>query len=110
MPRKKPRKVKVVYRPLGKEQAWGQAWPTLSTPLIEIDPRLSPCRELEVLCHEALHVALPHLTNHPPKSKDYRKGEAEIDRIGKVVSRVLWSQNFRRVSQGKHTTPVRISR
>jgi hypothetical protein len=26
------------------------------------------------------------------------------------VSRVLWSQNFRRVSQGKHTTPVRISR
>jgi predicted metal-dependent peptidase len=62
------------------------------------------------LCHEALHVALPHLTDHPPKSKDYRKGEAEVDRIGKVVSRVLWSQNYRRVLQGKHTTPVRISK
>ena len=98
MARRKPRKVKVVYRPLGKEQAWGQAWPTLSTPLIEIDPRLSPRREVEVLCHEALHVCFPGL------------GEKAIDRAGKVVSRVLWSQNFRRVMQGKHTTPVRISR
>jgi predicted metal-dependent peptidase len=62
------------------------------------------------LCHEALHVALPHLTDHPPKSKAYRKGEAEVDRIGKVVSRILWSQNYRRVVQSKHTTPVRISK
>ncbi len=98
MPRKKPRKVKVVYRPLGREEAWGQAWPTLPTPLIEIDPRLSPQRELEVLCHEALHVAFPEL------------GEKAIDRAGKIVSRVLLSQNFRRVAQGKHTTPVRISK
>ena len=35
--------------------------------------------------------------------------EKEVDRAGKVVSRVLWSQNYRRVVQGKHTTPVRIS-
>ena len=97
MPRK-TRKVKVVYRPLGKEQAWGQAWPTLPTPLIEVDPRLSPKRELEVLCHEALHVAFPEMS------------ETAVDRAGKIVSRVLWSQNFRRVAQGKHTTPVRISK
>ena len=98
MPRKKLRKVKVVYRPLGKEQAWGQAWPTLSTPLIEIDPRLSPQRELETLAHESLHLAFPEMS------------EKEVDRAGKVVSSVLWQENYRRVLQGKHTTPVRISR
>ena len=97
MPRRKPRKVKVVYRPLGKEQAWGQAWPTLSTPLIEIDPRLSPRRELETLTHEAIHICWPEM------------GEKEVDRAGKVISRVLWQENYRRVLLGKHTTPVRIS-
>ena len=97
MPRKKARKVKVVWRPLGKERAWGQATMHPRRPLIEVDPRLSPPRELEVLCHEALHIAFPKMT------------EKEVDRAGKVVSRVLWSQNYRRVVQGKHTTPVRIS-
>jgi len=109
MPRKKTKKVKVVWRPLGKERAWGQAYTDPKAPKIEIDPRLSPRREIETIVHEALHIALPQYTAHPPKSKEYRKGEAEIDRIGKVVSRVLWSQNYRRVVQGKHTTPVRIS-
>ena len=67
-------------------------------PLIEIDPRLSPRRELEVLCHEQLHISLPLLS------------EAEIDRLGKEMSRTLWSQNYRRVLMGKHSTPVRISK
>ena len=67
-------------------------------PLIEIDPRLSPRRELEVLCHEQLHISLPHLA------------ESEIDRLGKEMSRTLWSQNYRRVLLGKHSTPVRISK
>ena len=49
MPRKKARKVKVVWRPLGKERAWGQATMHPRRPLIEVDPRLSPARELEVL-------------------------------------------------------------
>jgi len=69
-----------------------------SRPLIEIDPRLSPRRELEVLCHEQLHLSLPELS------------EAQIDRLGKEMSRTLWSQNYRRVLLGKHSTPVRISK
>ena len=96
---KRPRKVKVVWRPLGKEQAWGQA--SLpgdpQHPIVEIDPRLSPRRELETLTHESLHIAMPELS------------EKEVDRVGKVVSKVLWQENYRRVLQGKHTTPVRIS-
>jgi hypothetical protein len=97
MARKKPRKVKVIWRPLGKERAWGQATTDPAHPVIEIDPRLSPQRELETLTHESLHLAFPEMS------------EKEVDRAGKVVSSVLWQENYRRVLQGKHTTPVRIS-
>jgi hypothetical protein len=96
MPRKKP-KVKVIWRPLGKERAWGQATTDPAHPVIEIDPRLSPQRELETLTHESLHLAFPEMS------------EKEVDRAGKVVSAVLWQENYRRIVQGKHTTPVRIS-
>jgi hypothetical protein len=89
---------KVVWRKLGKEWCWGQAHHDPRNPLIEIDPRLSPKRTLEVLCHEALHLALPELS------------ESEIDRVGKAVSDVAWSQGYRMVVDTKHTTPVRISR
>jgi len=97
MPRKRAKKVKVIWRPLGKEQAWGQATTDPANPVIEIDPRLSPRRELEVLAHEALHIAFPEMS------------EKEVDRAGKVVSAVLWQENYRRILQSKHTTPVRIS-
>ena len=96
MARKRP-KVKVIWRPLGKERAWGQAETDPARPVIEIDPRLSPKRELETLTHETLHVAFPEMS------------EKEVDRAGKVISAVLWQENFRRVLLGKHTTPVRIS-
>ena len=95
---KKTKPSKVVWRKLGKEQAWGMATCDPQRPLIEIDPRLSPRRELEVLCHEQLHLSLPDLS------------EKQIDRLGKELSRTLWQQNFRRVLLSKHTTPVRISR
>lgn len=101
-----PKKPKIVERKLGREQAWGQAFPygteTSSTPQIEIDPRLSARRHLEVMCHEALHIALPKLEG--------KKGEAEIDRIGKVVADALWRGSYRKVVlHNPHTTPVRIS-
>jgi hypothetical protein len=66
-------------------------------PLIEIDPRLSPRRDLEVLCHEQLHISLPELP------------EAQIDRLGKEMSRTLWSQNYRRVLLEPNAKPPRIS-
>ena len=98
MTRPKTPQTKVVWRKLGKEKAWGQATCDPSRPTIEIDPRLSPKRELEVLCHEQLHLSLPDLS------------ESQIDRLGKEMSRTLWSQNFRRVLLGKHKTPVKISK
>lgn len=93
---------KIVYRKLGNEWAWGQAHPHQNPPLIEIDPRLGAKRMLEVICHEALHIALPDLVG--------KKGEAEIDRLGKAVSDVLWKDGYRKVMLGKHKTPVKITR
>lgn len=98
-----PKRPKIVERKLGREQAWGQAFPHLARPKIEIDPRLSARRHLEVMCHEALHIALPDLVGD--------KGEAEIDRIGKVVADALWRGSYRKVVlHNPHTTPVRISK
>lgn len=103
-------KPKIVERKLGREQAWGQAFPYAARPKIEIDPRLSARRHLEVMCHEALHIAMPHLTDTGDKAED-AKGEAEIDRIGKVIADALWRGSYRKVVlHNPHTTPVRISK
>ena len=93
----KKRSPKVVFRKLGKEQAWGQAWHDDKKPLIEIDPRLGAKRQLEVLIHEASHLVLPELP------------ETKIDSVGKYICNVLWSQNYRRVLLDKNSQPPKIT-
>jgi hypothetical protein len=94
MSRRKP-KVKVIWRKLGKEKAWGQA--TIGENLIEIDPRLGAKRQLEVLCHEQVHLTFPEMS------------EAQVDRAGKDLCKMLWSQNYRRVILDPNAKPPRIS-
>lgn len=113
--RKKVPTPHIVERKLGQEQAWGIAHyhpdDKFKTPTIEIDTRLSPKRQLEVFCHEALHIALPHLCpegNSKEIKAQNKRGEKEIDRLGKAVCAVIWKANYRRVVLTKHTTPVRI--
>lgn len=91
--RNKP--VKVVWRKLGREQAWGQA--TIGKNLIEVDPRLGAKRMLEVLCHEQVHLTFPQMS------------EKEVDRAGKDLARLLWAQNYRRVLLDKNAQPPRIT-
>ena len=91
----KRNKVKVVFRKLGKERAWGQA--TIGEGLIEIDPRLSAKRQLEVLCHEQLHLTFPSLS------------EKDVDRAGKDLAALLWAQDYRRVVLSPNAQPPRIS-
>ena len=97
MPRKKAKKVKVIWRPLGKERAWGQAETDPNHPTIEIDPRLGAKRQLEVLCHEQVHLTFPGMT------------EAEVDRAGKDLCKLLWAQNYRKVVLDPNAKPPRIS-
>ena len=94
---KKSRSPKVIYRKLGKEKAWGQATHDERSPLIEIDPRLGAKRQLEVLIHEASHLAIPEAS------------ESKIDAIGKYICDVLWKQNYRRVMLDKNSKPPKIS-
>ena len=93
--RKRKPAVKVIWRKLGKERAWGQA--TIGEGLIEIDPRLGAKRQLEVLCHEQVHLTFPEMP------------EAQVDRAGKDLARMLWAQDYRRVLLSPNAKPPRIT-
>ena len=95
MTTRKRKSVKVVWRKLGREQAWGQA--TIGESLIEIDPRLGAKRQLEVLCHEQVHLTFPEMS------------EADVDRAGKDLARLLWAQNYRKVVLDPNAKPPRIT-
>jgi hypothetical protein len=88
-------KTKVIWRKLGKERAWGQA--TIGEGLIEIDPRLGAKRQLEVLCHEQVHLTFPELP------------EKEVDRAGKDLCKLLWAENYRRILLLPNAKPPRIT-
>jgi len=96
MGRRKVKPARVVYRKLGREQAWGQA--TIGENTIELDTRLGAKRQLEVLCHEQLHLSFPSLLT-----------EAEVDRAGKELCATLWAQAYRRVLLEPNDKPPRIS-
>lgn len=76
------RKVTVVIKKLGRRRVWGLAYH--DTGVIEIDPRATGRKFLEVLNHESLHILLPYLS------------EEEITRVGAELTRVVWDQQFRR--------------
>ncbi len=95
MSRRKSKPVKVVWRKLGREKAWGQA--TIGEDLIEIDPRLGAKRQLEVLCHEQVHLIFPSAS------------EPEVDKAGKALAKMLWAQDYRRVVMDANAKPPRIS-
>ena len=95
MSHRKSNAIKVVWRKLGKEKAWGQA--TIGEDLIEIDPRLGAKRQLEVLCHEQVHLIFPNAS------------EPEVDKAGKALAKMLWAQNYRRVVLDANAKPPRIT-
>jgi hypothetical protein len=92
---KRRQKSKVKWVKLGRQRAWGQA--TIGEGLIEIDPRLGAKRQLEVLCHEQVHLTFPELS------------EAQVDRAGKDLAAVLWDQDYRRVLLAPNAKPPKIS-
>jgi len=93
--RRTSKPAKVVYRKLGREQAWGMA--TMGENFIELDPRLGAKRQLEVLCHEQLHLSFPDMT------------EKQVDRAGKELCATLWNQAYRRVLLEANAKPPRIT-
>jgi hypothetical protein len=88
-------KSKVKWVKLGRQRAWGQA--TIGEGLIEIDPRLGAKRQLEVLCHEQIHLNFPEAS------------ESQVDRAGKDLAAMLWDQDYRRVLLAPNAKPPKIS-
>jgi hypothetical protein len=70
----------VVERKLGRHKADGLYWPDGT---IEIDPRVTGKRKLEVLIHEWTHHRQPHWT------------EEHVTKESRLLANFLWSQGVR---------------
>lgn len=79
----KRRRIKVEYKKLGKEQAWGQA--DIADETIELDSRLKGKKHLEILIHEALHILHPKMA------------EEVIVKNSICLTNLIWGQQYRRI-------------
>ena len=79
-------KIKVKYKKLGKERAWGLAD---SDGTVYIDSRLKGKKALEILIHECVHLLW--------------KEENEEEVISKSISlcNAIWNQRYRRIEEDK---------
>ena len=84
-------RIKIVYRKLGKEQAYGMA---SSDGVIEIDERLRSKKHLEVLIHEVLHILNP------------KDSENAIIKKSVTLTKILWKEGYRRIDQTKDHEPL----
>jgi predicted metallopeptidase len=84
-------RIKIVYRKLGREQAYGVS---SSDGIIEIDERLRSKKHLEVLIHEILHILNP------------RDSEGTIIKKSVTLTKLLWKEGYRRIDQTKDHEPL----
>lgn len=80
---KKRKRIKVVYRKLGRDRVWGYAHK--GDNLIELDERLRGRKHLEILLHEMIHILLPEAD------------EEEVVRLSVQATMLLWTEGYRRV-------------
>lgn len=80
-------KIRIKYRKLGKEKAWGIAH---SDGLIEIDPSVKSKKHLEIVIHEVLHILFPEAS------------EQEIISKSITLTKILWSEHYRRIEPEVH--------
>lgn len=75
------KKIKVVYRKLGKERVWG--W-SHSAGFIELDPRLKGKKHLEMILHECLHYLNP------------LDSENDIIKKSILIANTMWEDGYRK--------------
>jgi len=81
------KKIKVLYRKLGREKVWGYAHIGFNE--IEIDPTLKGRKLLEIITHESLHILFPELE------------EDEIEEKSIILTNTLWAEGFRKTDNDK---------
>jgi len=77
------KRVKVIHGKFGRERAWGMA----EGHTIWLDKRLRGKRRLEITLHELVHLLYPE------------ESEENVDAAGKLLSRVLWKEGYRKVEE-----------
>ena len=75
-------KIRIKYRKLGKEKAWGIAH---SDGLIEIDPSVKSTNHMEIVIHEVLHILFPEAS------------ETEFVNKSITLTKILWAEHYRRI-------------
>lgn len=85
MPKKLRKKIRVIEKKLGREQAWGQS--CYEDYCIELDERLKGKKRLEITLHEAEHLIHPKMV------------EERVIEISILLTDLLWSQGWRRVDE-----------
>jgi hypothetical protein len=83
------KKIKVIYKKLGKEKVYGFA--NLGDNEIEIDVRLKGKKHLEIMLHECLHILYPEAE------------EDEIVRNSIILTNTIWWEHYRRVDNNNST-------
>lgn len=76
-------KVRIIYRKLTKQRAWGLAH--IGENRIEIDYRAKGRKLIELICHEYLHLKFPEAS------------EEDVTEAGADLARLLWKEGYRRV-------------
>ena len=80
-------KIKVIYKKVGRERIWAQA---VGKNIIEIDPRATGKKELELLIHESLHLIYP------------TQEEEMIETNAITLTNLLWKIGYRKVDNSNH--------
>jgi len=83
--KRKKNRIKVVYKNLTRQKVWGLAY--MGDNYMEIDNSLKNKRKLSTLVHESVHLAIPSLS------------ESQVRKVERVVSNLLWQENYRRIEQ-----------
>lgn len=85
MKRRRHKRIKVVFRKLGREGALGQA--IAAERLVELDPRLRSRAMLSTAIHEVLHIVATEWS------------ESRVEKASQKIAGVLWFLGFRRVGK-----------
>lgn len=79
----KRKSIKVKYSKLGRDRVWG--WAHQDDNTVELDVRLKGKKHLEILTHELIHLLIP------------KASEDETIRISVGLTKILWSEGYRRI-------------
>ena len=81
------KKIKVIYKKLGRYKVYGLA--NCGYNEIEIDIRIKSKKHLELLIHESMHILFPEAE------------EEEVESKAIILTNTIWGEQYRRVDNSK---------